>query len=373
MDSNLWTAFSTDKVQNTASPHIASNIHDFKADWDALEYEDISNIFKLNYIQSNTVSPTISNGLTIFADTFDDSFSQWILSGDEDWDIVLPEEKSVPDKPNDNTVAHADNCDDECILTMSSSVDLSLYNDVELSFWRFIDTSVDDNEGLNLEISVNNGTTWTHLDVWSEDTGHDTDEWVHQKISLDNYLKEEVKIRFTAITSSSLEDLQIDDVMFLTITQTVAATAVYDEPFDSVSAWVQTGDGNWHVTSSWSESMPSDDSNNKIVAANFCKNQCVLTSADIDLSSYPSATLGLSRFVDSSLDDDEYLAVEVYDGDNWVEIARYSKDNDKNSDEWEIESFDISSYLDDEFRIKITTQQSRSNEDVGIDYIRIVA
>ncbi len=81
----------------------------------------------------------------------------------------------------------------------------------------------------------------------------------------------------------------------------------------------------------------------------------------------------MSRFVDRSLDDDEYLGIDVYDGSRWVTVATWSENTDENTDDWEIERINLLPYLDDKFKIRINAQISSSSEDVGVDYIRISA
>jgi len=210
---NLWNAFSNDRSNSGRT--IALTINDFKNDWDAFGYTNIAPIFKLNHIAENTptsVTTNISPSGTIFSDTFE-NLNQWTISGDKSWNVKIPEEEYVPSKPTTNTVAHADNCDDECIITARSDIDLSDASSATLTFWRFVDNSVDRDEGLKLEISVDSGNSWTQIGLWTERTGHDNDDWVRESIALNRYLQDDVKLRFTAISSSPSEDFQIDDVM----------------------------------------------------------------------------------------------------------------------------------------------------------------
>ncbi len=315
------------------------------------------------------IPPT--TGSTIFSDDFEGNLSQWTLTGDdEDWEL-----RSGSSTRTTGNVASSDDCDKNCYM-VSDTINAS--KATTLTFDRYVSTSIDSNEGLRVEVSTNNGRTWSELVFYTTVPRNDDSTWHTETFDISSYQSSNFKIKFTGVSSSSSEKVQIDDVTVTgssggTVPPPTTISSSFEDNFDDLSNWTKSGDDRWNIVSTWREGMPSDgDSNNKIVAANNCDNSCMLTSNTIDLSSYSSATLELSRFVDRSLDGGEYLSIEVFNGRVWTEIAKWGQDNSQDTDDWEFESIDISRYLDDNSKIKITSLQSSSSEDTGLDYIRII-
>ena len=111
-------------------------------------------------VTSPTVPPTTPTpkptNTTIFSDNFELSLSdKWTESGESDWRITTPSAHNVPNVPGSsptNKILHADNCDTGCTLTLTNSIDLSGYTSATLSFWRYVDSSLDDDEYLKVEL-----------------------------------------------------------------------------------------------------------------------------------------------------------------------------------------------------------------------------
>ncbi len=362
---DLWDTFSTDESPSGPN-YIAKNMKEFKDDWNRLEFTSIAPLFSLNHLTGSiTIPPTTTTSNTIFSDDFEGTLSQWTNTGDEQiWEILTI---------SGDKVASSDDCSTYCYL-VSDTINAS--QATTLTFDRYIDSGVDRNEGLKVLVSTDNGVSYTELVFYSQNYGQDDSTWHTETLDITQYQSSTFKVKFTGVSSYYNDIVRIDDVTITgSITPTVTpptTSSSFEDNFNDLSNWTKSGTDRWSIVSTWGEGMPTDgDSNNMIVVANGCISACILTSSTIDLSSYSSATLELSRFVDRSLDDDEYLKVEVYNGSVWIELATWSEDSGHNSDDWESESFDISSYIDDNFKIKLTTQESRSSEDVGFDYIRI--
>ncbi len=364
----LWLTF-TDVKESTENIYPASSILNFKDDWDDNGYPSLDSLFSLNNLPITNVPPT--TGSTIFSDDFEGTLSQWTLTGDDEiWEL----RSGIPTGTTGN-VASSDDCDKNCYM-VSDTIDAS--QATTLTFDRYISTSIDTNEGLKVEVSTNNGRTWSELVFYSTTPRTDDSTWHTETFDVTSYQSSIFKIKFTGVSSSSSELVQIDDVTVTgssggTVPPPTTTSSLFEDNFNDLSNWSKSGDDRWHIVSTWREGMPPDgDSNNKIVVASNCDNPCILTSKTIDLSSHSSATLELLRFVDRSLDGGEYLSIEVFNGRVWTEIAKWGDHNNEDTDDWEFESFNISRYLDDNFKIKITSLQSSSSEDTGLDYIRIV-
>lgn len=163
-----------------------------------------------------TVSITVNDEPVIqqaFFDDFASSFVQWTESNEFDWNVELPDEKQVPNHPSSNNVAHADNCDKFCVLTVTNPVDLSSYNDATLSFWRYVDASLDSNEYLKVQISSDGGNNWDEIASWGFNNGSDDDTWNLETFDLTGYLTNNFKMQFVTKESKSNEVVEIDDVL----------------------------------------------------------------------------------------------------------------------------------------------------------------
>ncbi len=207
---NIWNTMKDVKERDETV--IAVDFSEFKNDWDDSSRPSLDSIFALNTLSASSSSScdSTSSGF-VFSDNFNCDFSQWTESGELDWEVVTPEERQRPGLPSTNTVANADNCDNDCILTMNDTVNLSSYSSSVLSFWRYIDSSVDRDEGLRVEINTG-GSSWTEIGRYTDNNNSDNDIWTSETISLNGYLQNNVKLRFIAQVSSTSEEVEIDDV-----------------------------------------------------------------------------------------------------------------------------------------------------------------
>ncbi len=345
-------------------------MNEFYIQW-ITDYPNTNNIDDIMYLHYMDFTRPSTIGTTIFSDDFEGTLSNWTLTGDdEDWEI-----RSGISTGTTGNVASSDDCDKNCYM-VSDTIDAS--QATTLTFDRYVSTRIDSNEGLRVEVSTNNGRTWSELVFYSTTPRTDDSTWHTETFDVTSYQSSAFKLKFTGVSSSRSEIVQIDDVIITsssggTVIPPTTTSSLFEDNFNGLSNWTKSGDDRWRIVSSWSEGMPPNgDSNNKIVVASNCDNPCILTSKTIDLSSHSSATLELLRFVDRSLDGGEYLSIEVFNGRVWTEIAKWGEHNNEDTDDWEFESFNITRYLDDNFKIRITSLQSSSSEDTGLDYIRII-
>lgn len=160
---------------------------------------------------SSSPSPSSSPSSTrMFFDDFQSGLNRWDTSGTPNWTTLPPAERAVPGTNDDNTVAHADDCESACVLSLRQSLDLRSFDSVTLSFWRFVDRSLDDGEELRLEAF--DGAAWVTLAAWSDGTGND-DRWHREQIVLPSrFLHREFRLRFVTVESSRIEEVEVDDV-----------------------------------------------------------------------------------------------------------------------------------------------------------------
>ena len=150
---------------------------------------------------------------TIFFDDLqqNEPFTLWVESNEFDWTVKAPEEKQVPGSASGNRVGHADNCDNGCFLTLAQTINLSPYESATLSFWRYVDTSLDSGEYLRVEIS--DGSAWITIFEWTHGSGDD-DQWHLESYDIPvTHLVAGFSLRFVSRSSSTREDNEIDDVL----------------------------------------------------------------------------------------------------------------------------------------------------------------
>ena len=146
----------------------------------------------------------------LFSDTFESGFAKWTETGEGDWKLESPNEKQVPGHSS-NLVAHSDNCDSTCTITMSNSIDLSSSSSATLSFWRYVDNELDNGEYLKVELY--DGSQWNTISNWTNNAGDD-DTWHQETVNLDSYLDtSDFNVRFVTHESSNREIVEIDDVI----------------------------------------------------------------------------------------------------------------------------------------------------------------
>lgn len=158
-------------------------------------------------------APSPAANVTAFSDGFESSLSKWTETGEGDWRVSTSQSHRVPTLPGkaaSNNVLHSDNCDTSCTVALKSPIDLTGYTSATLSFWRFVDSSLDSGEYLRVQAS--DGTTWRTIYSWTHGSGDDG-RWHEETYDLSPYLSSTAfGLKFVTRQSSSSEDVQIDDV-----------------------------------------------------------------------------------------------------------------------------------------------------------------
>ena len=152
---------------------------------------------------------------------------------------------------------------------------------------------------------------------------------------------------------------------------------VFSDDFESSSfttKWTESGEGDWTLSTSSAHRVPTapgHPSTNKVMHVDECVSTCTLTLKNaLDLSGYESATLSFLRFVDYRMDSGEYLKVELYDGTSWNQVYRWTHGSGDDN-RWHTESYDLSSYLVNGFKVRFVAHVSHHSEDVQIDDVVI--
>ncbi|GAG31681.1 unnamed protein product, partial [marine sediment metagenome] len=131
--------------------------------------------------------------------------------------------------------------------------------------------------------------------------------------------------------------------------------------------WIEDSQNDWRRT--------TQRSNDGSYAAEIDgrATDATLTLADpIDLTSYSSAELTFSWYIESGFDGGEYIKLEFLAGGSWNEVASLDGNVDQENT-WHHETISIDGNdLVDDFQIRFRSKVSRSNEDGFVDNVKIV-
>ena len=157
--------------------------------------------------------PQLPQGAVMsISDPFDSSLSfwnLWSLPGNGNWATTNPT-KGVPDTPQDtNRVIASNDCEDSCIATLKST--LNTFEPLVISFDRYVDKSVSRGEGLHVEYSVDNGTTWTALASYTHENDKDTSRWEKTVIGL-SIPESSAMFRLHAKSNQDDEYVEVDNL-----------------------------------------------------------------------------------------------------------------------------------------------------------------
>ena len=95
---------------------------------------------------------------------------------------------------------------------ISKEIDLSGYESVNISFWRYVDPSIDSGEFLRFYIYKNRYRSQS-LAYWTDGTGDDGN-WHYETFEIPvDYLTSDFKIEFVAKADWYFEWTQLDDVL----------------------------------------------------------------------------------------------------------------------------------------------------------------
>ena len=159
-------------------------------------------------VTADIVSPDTSN--TILYEDFS-TLSNWDKSSSSGWESVRFGGAVPPGGVDSNRVAESGGCRTGCTITTSSGIDLTNYAGETLQFYRYIEESLDTSD--YLLVQAYDGSNWVDLDKWSGNSEYNDDMWHLEAYSLAQYTDAaDFKLRFTARTSQTAEEVRIDDV-----------------------------------------------------------------------------------------------------------------------------------------------------------------
>ena len=181
----------------------------------------------------------------------------------------------------------------------------------------------------------------------------------------------------TEVACTATDDSGNSASVTFDVNVTVFRTTIFYDDFETVNL-----DG-WNVTDyidTWDSYPPEGGVNppdhpatNKVAQVSWCDITCTMSMTGFDLSghAYPEF-LQFYRYVDDSLDNGEYLSLEVYNGTAWTELDRWTPEDSDNDNAWHLEEYSLAGYTDvTDFGIRFTAVMSSLDEAVAIDDIKI--
>ena len=168
-------------------------------------------------------APETEDPVNVFLDTFQEGLGAWRTT---EWEAAsLDTDSGVPGEGPGNIVAKAEGCS-VCFLTLDTPVDLSAYDSVTLSFYRWMDPGTADNEFLGVDIG-NNGA-YQRLKNWSS---QDADgAWHLETLTLSgDQISNGFTLRFFGIAQNNFTTFAIDNVMIAATPGSVVVTPIIPE------------------------------------------------------------------------------------------------------------------------------------------------
>ena len=150
-----------------------------------------------------------------------------------------------------------------------------------------------------------------------------------------------------------------------------AETVVFSDSFEAgewSGLWVEDSQNDWF------RSPQRATAGSYSAEVDGSATDATLTMATpLDLTPYGTATLTFDWYIESGLDAGEYLALDLFDGTTWNEMATLSGNVDPENT-WHHETIPIGGqYLVDDFQLRFRAKMNKSDEDADVDNVQIVA
>ena len=195
---------------------------------------------QLGYMPNDPIAQPVIDGTVIFKEDFENGLKKWNNYKNK-WSIsnsFTERQSHIPWYNNTNKILHTDACINECKITLKRPIDLSNYDSASLSFMYRIDTTLDGDEYLKVELRKDN--TWETVYHWSNNIGNIKHGWQYESFDLSDYLINNLKIRFTTQQDNSNEDINIDDIIISdnkVAKESTESVYVVNTGFDSITVF----------------------------------------------------------------------------------------------------------------------------------------
>lgn len=153
-------------------------------------------------------APNGSDPVEIFADSFEvaEWNGKWVEDSQNDWF------RSTQRATDGVRSAEVDGKANNATLSLASPIDLTGYENAQLTFDWLIESGFDSGEYLSLDVSTNGGSSWQN-DVRRLSGNVDAENvWHSEMVDLTAFASTNTVIRFRSKVSSSTEDANVDNV-----------------------------------------------------------------------------------------------------------------------------------------------------------------
>ncbi len=132
--------------------------------------------------------------------------------------------------------------------------------------------------------------------------------------------------------------------------------------------WAEDSQNDWFTST-----QRATDGSYSAEVDGYASNATLSIADPIDLTPYGGAELTFDWYIESGFDSGEYLALDLFNGSSWVEVAMLSGNVDQENT-WHSETIAVDgAYLVDDFQFRFRAKVSRYNEDANVDNVRLVA
>ncbi|PHR73283.1 MAG: hypothetical protein COA67_03730, partial [Lutibacter sp.] len=241
---------------------------------------------------------------------------------------------------------------------------------------------------INLELSNDNGVTWTS--IWNK-TGNQGNSWQTANLNLSAYVGSSVQLRFNRITGGTWQaDIAIDDISLIDSTIVIPSCSggitsfPYTEGFENtLGAWTQStsDDINWTVDASGTPSSgtgPSSASQGTYYVfveasgngTGYPNKRAIINSPCYDLSSETEATFSFKYHMYGAADMGT-IALEV-SNDNGISWTSIWNESGNKGNSWQTASVNLVSYIGGSVQLRFNRITGATwQADIAIDDVSL--
>lgn len=177
---------------------------------------------------------------------------------------------------------------------------------------------------------------------------------------------------FTFLANDGTADSNIATVS-ITVMPRVLETIEFSDSFEnSLVNWTQDSQNDWFVSNqrrtlgSYSAEVDGSATDATLTLKN-----------SINLSGKTGANLSFSWFIEGNWDTGEYIKVDIFNGSSWINVASIAGTSGTNSgsdeNHWINRDISLSSYMVQNFKLRLRATVSSNLEDGNIDNVKIIA
>ena len=309
----------------------------------------------------------------------------------------------------------------------TDNLDLSSYSQVTINFSYIVD-DFEDKENFWLQISTNDGSSFTTVEKWERKVDFQNGQRQHPSVTVNGPFSKKTKFRFRCDASSDNDEVYLDDITISACSRNLCGSFV-DRDRDGVCSDVDCNDANANIGRKQTPGTPCNDGNpnttNDVIQVNGCDcigtpltcvdidNQdfesswgiwndggsdasrnsdyasyansgthCIrlrdntsssrITTDNLDLSSYSQVTINFSYIVDDFEDkEDFWLQISTNDGSSFTTVEKWERKVDFQNGQRHNPSVTVNGPFSKKTKFRFRCDASSDNDEVYLDDIVI--